>query len=182
MVAVTVAVTMALALTGTGPAAAGGGCHAESMTEAAVGAVDMSERCFSPVVARIEVGETVTWTNRDTVAHAVTGAGQSFGGYDAVDAGATTAARFERAGIFPYFCVLHPSMVGVIVVDDGGVVAGRGEIALSAARVPGGADAGAGAPARGAPSRALDSAAWLALGLLAGGGAALGAARLRRRA
>jgi plastocyanin len=182
MVAVTVAVTMALALTGTGPAAAGGGCHAESMTDAAARAVDMSERCFSPVVARIDVGETVTWTNRDTVAHAVTGAGQSFGGYDAVDAGATTAARFERAGIFPYFCVLHPSMIGVIVVGDGGAGAGRGEIALSAARIPGGADAGADAPASGAPSRALDSAPWLALGLLAGVGATLGAARLRRRA
>ncbi|PIO00452.1 hypothetical protein COT72_01985 [archaeon CG10_big_fil_rev_8_21_14_0_10_43_11] len=67
----------------------------------------------NPLVVR--AGDTVTWTNQDSVAHTVTsitgvfdsglfGKGQSF------------SFTFSEAGEFEYYCTLHPYMKGTIIV------------------------------------------------------------------
>lgn len=103
-------------------ASAGGGCHREGMTDSAGSEVLMTENCFETTVVRVHAGEKVTWVNQDEVAHTVTGAGLSFGGYDEVTGGDSVNYTFSKEGVFPYFCVLHPSMVGAVVVGDGAAV------------------------------------------------------------
>lgn len=101
------------------PAAAGGGCHPERVTDAAVDAVRMEAGCFVPMVARVPVGGTLRFDNADPTPHTATGVGGSFGSYDLVDAGAAVTATFDEPGVFPYVCTLHPLMVGTVVVGDG---------------------------------------------------------------
>jgi plastocyanin len=121
LLAMVVIVLAGLASAGPGEAMAGGGCHADTgiVTDAATTNVDMTAACYQPMVVRVNEGDTVTWTNRDTMTHMVTGVAQSFGNYDGVAYNGTVTATFDDAGVFPYFCALHPSMVGAVVVGDG---------------------------------------------------------------
>ena len=68
---------------------------------------------------------TVTWTNDDTQPHTVvSGANaQPSGEFDSspnfnplIAPGATFEHTFTQAGEFPYYCALHPNMVGTVSV------------------------------------------------------------------
>ena len=112
-------VLAALLITPVMPASAGGGCHDATFRDEATTQVKAFGACFSPAVARVAVGETVTWFADDAQTHTITGPN----GYmvDAkVRGGDTVSETFREPGVFPYACVLHPGMVGVVVVGDGG--------------------------------------------------------------
>ena len=103
-----------------GPAGAGGGCHRrfdQSQTERNGTTVEMVGNCFGTTVLRVAPGTEVTWVNRDEIAHRVDGVGWSVP--EDVTSGAQAALRFDDEGTFPYVCVLHPGMFGVVVVGDG---------------------------------------------------------------
>ena len=84
-----------------------------------------TNECFMPYMVTVDVGGEVTWSNDDTAAHTVTagtpGGGPS-GNFDSslFMAGATFSHTFESAGEFPYFCMVHPWMIGIITVGQGG--------------------------------------------------------------
>lgn len=99
-------------------AAGGGGCHA-AVHEGRVVKADIVNFCFDPDIIRVAPGETVTWTNRDQADHTVTGVAGSFGTYESIRPGASVAYTFRRDGLYPFFCVLHPGMVGVVSVGTG---------------------------------------------------------------
>ncbi|MEM3095086.1 MAG: plastocyanin/azurin family copper-binding protein [Nitrososphaera sp.] len=93
---------------------------------------------YSPNPLNINVGDTVTWTNRDSTAHTVTSGtgvndpnkGKAFDSSPnfnplLVPQG-TFSHTFTEAGEFPYFCALHPNMVGTVVVSAGGGNGGNG--------------------------------------------------------
>ena len=64
-------------------------------------------------------GTTVTWTNKDSVAHTVTsGTRPSKDGKfdDQLAAGSTFSFTFATAGTYQYFCTVHSSMNGTITV------------------------------------------------------------------
>ena len=90
---------------------------------------EADDACFDPFSPTINVGDTVVWSNDDVVAHMV-GAGDltvdpSAIGFDypnGFDSGlmmsdATFEWTFDEAGTYPYFCQLHPWMVGTIQVN-----------------------------------------------------------------
>lgn len=79
-------------------------------------AIGIANNAFSPFLDNIAVGGTVTWTNRDPVAHTVT----FYQGPDCgqVASGATVSVTFGTAGNFTYHCTIHGSMNGEIVVRD----------------------------------------------------------------
>ena len=107
------ALTAALAFTFANDSAeAGGGCHSDTLTDAPGIAVELEKRCFEPMVVRLDAGEQVTWTNNDPDAHAVTGVANSWGNDDELGQGDAVTYQFDNNGVFPYFCYLHPSMVG----------------------------------------------------------------------
>ena len=99
--------------------AGGGGCRSADFLDAATEQVDLKELCMYPGVVRIAAGRSIRWTNRDSVAHTVTGVSQSFGNYDSVAPGQAVTYRFDRDGVYPYFCLLHPGMSAVVVVGSG---------------------------------------------------------------
>lgn len=103
------------------PAGAGGGGHCESqaVSDQRTTVVDMAKACFMPVITRIDKGDTVTWINRDPYSHTVTGAGYVWGDTKDYVSGGRVSHRFTEEGIFPYSCILHPGMVGAVVVGDG---------------------------------------------------------------
>lgn len=83
-----------------------------------------SNECYVPFEATVGVGGEVTWTNLDSAAHTVT-AGSAGGGptgeFDSslLFAGQTFSHTFEETGEFPYFCLVHPWMEGIVkVIDD----------------------------------------------------------------
>jgi predicted secreted protein with PEFG-CTERM motif len=81
--------------------------------------------CFIPAEAIIDKGGEVTWTNDDTAAHTVT-SGDLTNDPDNVGTdfdsslfgpGKTFSQTFEEAGAYPYFCMVHPWMKGVVTVQ-----------------------------------------------------------------
>ncbi len=128
-------------LLGPSPASAGGCRGGEGLTDEPGTTVEMSHSCFSPTVLRVAPGDQVTWTNTSEPAHTVSGAALSFGDYEELKPGEAISYRFDQAGVYPYFCFLHPGMVGAVVVGDGPPVgtsnASDGVKAVSA-EVPGG--------------------------------------------
>jgi len=108
----------ALAL-GAPAANAGGGCHSDATVAAGV-RVTLSELCFGPTVLYVKPGDTVTWTNKDSTAHTVTGLAISWGSGEGLLEGKSVSYRFAQQGIYPYSCIIHPGMVGAVVVGDAG--------------------------------------------------------------
>jgi plastocyanin len=118
--ALTVGVFALMALSLWAPVAgAGGGCHGGEFSDARGVKVDLRDLCFTPTVIRVQPGQSVTWTNRDDTAHTVTGVAGRWGGYDELGLNDAVTYRFQSSGVFPYFCVIHPGMVGAVVVGDG---------------------------------------------------------------
>lgn len=110
------------------PAAWGGaGCHeAPQPFDATAQVVTMEDYCFSPAVVRIEPKQSITWVNRDFDDHTVTGVAGTWGEYVELGRGARVTQSFAAPGVYPYFCALHPGMVGAVVVGDGVARGGAG--------------------------------------------------------
>jgi plastocyanin len=70
---------------------------------------------FSPNPVSINVGDTITWTNDDGVAHNATGNGGGFA-TGQIGAGTSKSVTFHAAGSFAYHCTIHPSMTGTVIV------------------------------------------------------------------
>lgn len=77
-------------------------------------AVDIREMNFDPPSTEILVGESVTWTNSDTVAHIVKGDGGIASA--SLNQGDTYSRTFDTAGTFAYSCGIHPVMKGTVIV------------------------------------------------------------------
>jgi plastocyanin len=94
------------------------------------GASTLADKAFSPDPVNIKVGDTVTWVNDDTVFHTVVSGNPSGGGetgkiFDSglsgptalTTKGKTFSHTFTEKGEFPYFCQLHPTMIGKVIVS-----------------------------------------------------------------
>jgi plastocyanin len=71
-------------------------------------------------------GTTVTWTNNDSQPHTVTSGsnGQPDNKFNSspnftplLNPGQTFSFTFTEAGEYPYYCMLHPNMVGTVSVS-----------------------------------------------------------------
>jgi plastocyanin len=71
---------------------------------------------FSPRTLTVPVGATVIWTNEDKVRHVVASADNRFEKSPPLNSGQHFSNTFETAGIYPYFCSIHPRMTGMIIV------------------------------------------------------------------
>lgn len=68
---------------------------------------------YQPDGLRVEVGTTVTFTNKDGFAHTVTAKDESFDSGNLAE-GADFEHTFDEAGTFAYFCAIHNSMTGTV--------------------------------------------------------------------
>jgi plastocyanin len=71
---------------------------------------------FNPASVTVSAGDTVTWTNDDSVGHDVTGDGFKSGDPGAMQNGDTFEHTFDKAGTFDYVCTVHPGMEGSVKV------------------------------------------------------------------
>ena len=93
-----------------------------------------AEVWYDPPLINVIVGDTITWYNDDREAHTVTsgdGPGR-FGWMDNRDFGTpdgifdsgrfmpgeSWSYQFEESGRFSYFCIIHPWMDGMVIVEE----------------------------------------------------------------
>ncbi len=90
------------------------------------GASTLAEKGWSPNPVEVSVGQKIVWTNNDSVQHTVTSGspgspdvGQVFdsGLTKLLNKGETFEWTATTAGEIPYFCQLHPTQVGSVVVS-----------------------------------------------------------------
>jgi plastocyanin len=93
------------------------------------GATFLTDTAYNPNPIEVNVGQTVLWTNDDFSFHTVTsgkvGDTNPRSVFDSGLAGPTALAStgktyeytFESAGEYPYYCILHPCMVGKVIVN-----------------------------------------------------------------
>src|ERR1700722_309119 len=79
-------------------------------------AVKIDNFTFAPQRVTVKAGTTVTWTNQDDIPHTVTSATKAFRS-KALDTDDKFSFTFTTAGVYEYFCSLHPHMTGTIVVE-----------------------------------------------------------------
>lgn len=88
------------------------------------GSAFLNDTAYDPNPVTVSVGDNVTWVNDDPDPHTVTSG--SIGAPDAgeeFDSGymgphRSFTHRFDAAGEFDYFCLIHPNMVGTVVVEE----------------------------------------------------------------
>lgn len=86
-----------------------------------VGAALLRDKAYQPNPVNVKTGAVVTWNNEDTVVHTVTsgtGLNDPYLGiqFDSGLLGAHFSHIFFKPGVFPYFCQIHPTMVGKVIV------------------------------------------------------------------
>jgi plastocyanin len=158
--------------------AGGGGCHRPA-SEGRGSTLTLTDLCFSPTVLRVAPGSEVTIVNRDPLAHPLSRPGGGWG-WDGT-ANARTTVRLERSGVYPFFCYVHPGMVGVVVVGDGqGAASSVVDVAAPAAPVAAAAEQPAGSAST-QPVEAALPTTWLVVIALAALAGAVAGTRLAIR-
>jgi plastocyanin len=97
------------------------------------GASDLADKAFNPSTVNIKVGDTVVWTNNDPVIHTVVEGSPSLPSAQStirpeastlpaefksgfLSQGMTFEHTFDKPGTFNYYCSVHPTMIGKVVV------------------------------------------------------------------
>ena len=81
-----------------------------------------TNECFIPADVTVDVGGEVTWTNDDAAGHTITSGTPDDGPDGTFDSGLFIPGneytfKFEEAGTYPYFCIVHPWMTGMVTVS-----------------------------------------------------------------
>jgi len=79
---------------------------------------DAGSNSYSPNPVEVKIGETITWVNDDSTVHTATSNDETFSS-DVLFQGQEFSYTFEREGEYPYFCDIHPGMVGTVIVTKG---------------------------------------------------------------
>jgi len=79
--------------------------------------VEIRGMAFHPEVLELRRGDTVVWINRDIVPHTATATRKA--GWDMGSLLQGESGRYvpRRKGEEPYFCRLHPTMLGTLIVQ-----------------------------------------------------------------
>jgi len=83
---------------------------------------EATNECYIPYHVTVSAGEEITWSNDDSAAHTVTSGTPADGADGLFDsslfmAGGTFSVTLDDAGDYPYFCMVHPWMTGMITVN-----------------------------------------------------------------
>ena len=75
-----------------------------------------ADKCYSPSIAHVSVGGTITWKNLDSAVHSATAADGKTFDTSLINEGASASATFKDSGTFDYMCIVHPWMKGQVIV------------------------------------------------------------------
>lgn len=76
---------------------------------------NLGDKAYQPNPIEIPVWGSVSWTNDDRIAHSVTATEGEFDS-GVMQPDEVFESTFDKVGGFEYYCMLHPSMVGHVVV------------------------------------------------------------------
>lgn len=79
--------------------------------------VSITGSSFSPATVTIARGGSVTWTNRDPIAHNAVNTGSSPFNSGTLNQNQTFRFTFNTAGTFNYVCTFHAGMNGTVIVQ-----------------------------------------------------------------
>ena len=107
--------------TGTTPETGATGAEGGTGVSIVSGSSSLTTEAYAPNPIEVGVGDTVTWTNDDSQPHTAT-SGEAVtpdGNFDSgiMAPAATFDFTFTEAGEYPYFCLLHPNMIGTVSVS-----------------------------------------------------------------
>ena len=71
---------------------------------------------YTPSNIKVKVGETITWTNKDSMRHDAAADDGSWK-VELMGQGESQQIKFEKPGTYTYHCSPHPWMKGTIVVE-----------------------------------------------------------------
>src|ERR671915_209203 len=98
-----------------------GGGNTTTSVSIVPGSSSLTTDAWSPNPVQVSAGTTITWTNDDSQPHAVNSGENATptGLFDSpiMAPAATFEHTFTEAGEYPYFCLLHPNMVGTVSVS-----------------------------------------------------------------
>jgi plastocyanin len=92
------------------------GSPAPAAAPSAPGDVNIDNFAFSPKTITVSAGSKVTWRNRDDVPHRIQSTNSKFKPSPVLDTRGVYSIDLKESGEYPYFCSIHPVMVGKIVV------------------------------------------------------------------
>ncbi|MGH2378548.1 MAG: cupredoxin domain-containing protein [Candidatus Limnocylindria bacterium] len=121
IVAAAMAATLVISACGGGGAGGGAGPAAELGPAVETSEVSLEDRKFVPASIMVAAGTTVTWSNKDRMAHTVTSGvprarDRRFDRTLSPGTG-TFTFTFEEPGVYTYFCQFHPAtMLGQVEV------------------------------------------------------------------
>jgi plastocyanin len=119
--------TAALAVAGCGGSSYSGGSKpgaqktsgsSSSASSSSSGTIQVALQniAFSPSNIKAKVGQTIKWTNKDSVAHNVTATkGEEFKS-KTLNQGDTYSYKLDKAGTITYVCTFHPGMQATVTV------------------------------------------------------------------
>lgn len=79
--------------------------------------IGIKNYAFSPKTITIKVGDTVVWTNQDSVSHTVTSYSGSELDSGGMSNGEAYSHTFTGKGTFNYYCAIHSTMKGKVIVE-----------------------------------------------------------------
>jgi len=83
---------------------------------------ETNNMCYMPYNAALDTGGEAMWHNIDDIPHTVSSGTPAEGLDDIFDSGLVPAGgmfsyKFEEAGTYDYFCMVHPWMTGIVTVS-----------------------------------------------------------------
>jgi plastocyanin len=80
------------------------------------GSVQIKGFAFNPDTLTVKPGTAVVWTNEDSATHIIVAESGEFTS-DQLAKGDSFTFKFDNKGTYNYYCSIHPSMKGTIVVE-----------------------------------------------------------------
>jgi plastocyanin len=78
--------------------------------------IDVDHKSFSPFIAVVTTGRTVTFGNKDALTHHVFSPDLKDWDTGYLQKGETSTRRFDTPGVVSILCNIHPEMIGYVLV------------------------------------------------------------------
>ena len=92
------------------------GADAPATPAPSAATVTLSDVTVTPRSVDIAAGGTVTWRNDDLTAHRLVSLAPNVVQSPRLEIGASYALTFSSPGTYPYYCTIHDTMKGTVIV------------------------------------------------------------------
>ena len=86
-------------------------------SNASTPSVSIQNMAFYPAVIKVKKGSAVTWIQNDRMTHDVVSSDKHFKSQH-LRQGQSFTQQFDQPGVYNYYCSLHPSMKGQVIVEE----------------------------------------------------------------